>query len=121
MIEKKIDKIFVLTKRQAVLIADEAKSIPKFKDEILELLNQPIFQMTFMDGFLDAQKFQIVGTLESFFRLFRQVNRQGQLKIACFAVSQEVTIGVGLDLVQENIAAPTQCRRGLQIIQFFWK
>ena len=72
MIKEQINEVFLLPGHHSMLPADEAKPVAKFQDEILQLLNQLVFQLPFLNLPTDAEKFQVIGTLQRFLRLPRR-------------------------------------------------
>ncbi len=73
-----------------------------------------VFQLTFLHRPAEAEKLQVVAALERLLGLFRQMLRQRGGKIVRLARLEGALIGTGLDLVEQDIAAPAEARRGAE-------
>lgn len=81
MVEEQIDEVVLLPQQQPMLAADEAEAVAQLQDEILELVDQVILQLALPDGLADAEEFEVVGALQRFLSLLRQVLRQGEREV----------------------------------------
>ncbi len=65
------------------------------------------FELLF-DGAVDPEKFEIVPALHHLIRLFRKMLRQGEFEIVCLLFLLRPLVCAGLDLVQQNVAGPSE-------------
>lgn len=117
VVEEQIDEILLFAKGEAVLPADETKAVAEFQNEALHLRDQAVLQVSFRHLPVDAEEFEAVAGLEGFLGLLGERGGQRGGKVMGFALGQGALVGAGLDLVEQNGAAPTEGGGGLEVIE----
>jgi hypothetical protein len=65
----------------------------------------------------ETPEFRVAGTLHHFFGLLGKMLRQGKGKIVGFLFHNGAFVSPGLDLIQEDIAAPTELGGGAEVVK----
>ena len=76
-----------------------------------------VLKLTFLKRTADTEKFKVVRALEHLVRLLDKVLRQGKGEVVSLLLLQRSLISPGLDLVEENIAGPTEPGCGQKIVE----
>ena len=100
-----------------VLAADEAEAVAEFEDEVAQLFDQAVFKFAFLDLAVDAQEFEAVAALERLLGLFGQVVGQHLREVVTLALCERALIGLGLDLIEQDVSAPAEAGAGAQVVQ----
>ena len=117
MVEEQVDEVFLGAEGETVLSADETKTVAKLENEVAQPFDEPVFQLTLANDATDAKELQIIPALERFLRLFGQMLRQDGGKIVRFVLLQRTLVGLRLDLVEEDVAAPTEASCGAEVVK----
>ena len=88
MVENQVNVMVPVARGDAVLSADEGEALAQFQQKMLQVVNQPFFQIGFgkVVGFWDVQEFQHVGFPDKVRRLFDELALLCQLEDAFFVL-----------------------------------
>ena len=115
MVEEEIDEILLLPEGDPVLAADEAEAVAEFEQEGLQAGDEAVFEFAFPHGAAQAEELQVVGTLEHLVGLLGEVLRQREIEVVRLLFRDRAFVGTGLDLVEQDIARPTEAGGGAEI------
>ena len=115
VVEEEVDEILLFPEGDPVLAADEAEAVAEFEQEGLQARDEAGFEFAFPHGAAQAEKFQIVGTLEHLVGLLGEVLRQGEIEVVRLLFRDGALVGAGLDLVEQHIARPAEAGGGAEI------
>ena len=100
MIEQQIDEVFFRAQDHAVLAADKAESVSEFEQEALQVVDEQVFEVAFLDGSMDAQELEVVAALHHLGGLLGESFGQGFGEVVRLAFGDAPLVRTGFDLVE---------------------
>src|SRR5437867_1255825 len=93
------------------------KAVAELEYEIAQPLDQSVLELALLDRSAYPQELQVVAALQCFFGLLGQMLGQCRREVVHLSFGQRAPMSIGLDLVEQHIAAPAEARAVAQVVQ----